>query len=106
MSRSHWEHARRGGAERPDVTHRGRRAGGLNGDRQHERAVAVARAEGASSEAALAPGQQQRGMSETAALERALPEAVASGAIAGGGGVEADRAGPRATGARRWWWSR
>ncbi len=49
----------------------------------------------------LAPRQQQRRLAQAAALERALPEPVASGPVAGGRRVEADRARRAATAARR-----
>ena len=50
---------------------------------------------------ALAPRQQQRRGPEAAALHRALPDPVAAGPVVGGGGVEADRAGPRRQQRRR-----
>ena len=60
--------------------------------RQHERVLgATGHREGGLGEPSLAPGQQQRSLAQAAALERTLPEPVATGTIRGGGGVEADR---------------
>ena len=57
-------------------------------------------------QAALAPRHEQRRGGEPAALDGPLPDAVARGAVARGGGVEADRARLAATAARPWWSSR
>jgi hypothetical protein len=45
------------------------------------------------SSSALGLRDEQRRVAQAPALERALPDAVPAGAVAGGGGVEADRPG-------------
>ena len=85
--------------DRRDVALRGRRAARRDRHRDDDRVGVRLRRLG---QPALAPRHEQRRRRQPPPLDRPLPEPVAAGAVAGRGGVEADRARGAARAARRW----
>src|SRR5207249_318032 len=74
--------------DRRDVPSPGLRLpGGLDRNRENDRALLVARSARKLGEPALAPRQQQRSLAQPPPLQRPLPQPVAATTVAGGGGV-------------------